>query len=244
MTRTITFIGARGGHGTSTIAAAAALFAAAEQRTILVSDDPAASAALVGAPMPVGAECVDVTPRLTLTTRPELHADAEVIVVDAGRLATEATVEAPRTGETRRYVVLRGPCYVALATILAAGGPTPDGIIVVSEPGRALSERDVAEILGVAVAATIPIDPAVARAIDAGLLPSRVHRTRALTPLRPVICDPFHRVQEHTDLPRPQCGRCVHRSARREPGLNRHIERVCSTLGGSLRAPPTTTSVR
>jgi len=244
MTRMITFIGARGGHGTSTVAATAALFAATEQRTILVSADPGASAALVGAPMPIGGECLDVTPRLTLTARPELHADAEVIVVDAGRLASEATVEAPRTGETRRYVVLRGPCYVALATILAAGEPTPDGIILVSEPGRALSERDVAEVLGVPIAATIPIDPAVARAIDAGLLPSRVHRTRALAPLRPLICDPFHRVQEHTDLPRPQCGRGVHRSAGGEPGLERHIERVCSTSEGSLRAPRTTTSER
>jgi hypothetical protein len=244
VTRTITFVGARGGHGTSTVAAAAALFAASEQRTILVSDDPGASAALVGAPMPIGEECVDVTPRLTLTVRPELHADAEVIVVDAGRLASEAAVEAPRAGERRRYVVLRGPCYVALATILAAGEPTPDGIILVSEPGRALSERDVAEVLGVPIAATIPIDPAVARAIDAGLLPSRVHRTRALTPLRPLVCDPFHRVQKHTDLPRPLDGRRVHRSRGRESVSQRHIGRVCSTSGGWRRERPTTTSAR
>jgi hypothetical protein len=207
MTRTITFLGARGGQGTSTIAAAAALFAAAEQPTILVSDDPAAAAALIGIPVPVGDDCV-VLPSLTLTTHPEQHPDAQVIVVDAGTLATPAPAAAPGAGETRRYVVLRGPCYVALATILATAGPPPDGLVLVMEPGRALSERDVSDVLGIPVAATIAIDPAVARTIDAGILTSRLARTRALAPLRPLICDPFHRVQEHTDLQPPLCGGC------------------------------------
>ena len=95
MTRMITFVGARGGQGTSTVAAAAALFAATEQRTVLVSDDPAATAALIGIPLPLGGDCIAVTPTLTLTTRPELHPAAQVVVIDAGRLTTAASSRHP-----------------------------------------------------------------------------------------------------------------------------------------------------
>ena len=224
MTRMITFVGARGGQGTSTVAAAAALFAATEQRTVLVSDDPAATAALIGIPLPLGGDCIAVTPTLTLTTRPELHPAAQVVVIDAGRLNTglESLPDAAAThvGETARYVVLRGPCYVALATIIAAGGPDFDGLIVLTEPGRALSERDATEVLGIPLAATLPIDPAVARAIDAGILTSRLARTRALAPLRPLICDPFNPLSKHTDLLRPQCGRS---GQRRRPRTSTRI---------------------
>ena len=104
---------------------------------------------------------------------------------------------------------------MALATIIAAGGPAFDGLIVLTEPGRALSERDATEVLGIPLAATLPIDPAVARAIDAGILTSRLARTRALAPLRPLICDPFNPLSKHTDLLRPLDGRSGQRRRRR-----------------------------
>ena len=47
----------------------------------------------------------------------------------------------------------------------------------VAEPGRALGRRDVESVIGVPVVAEIPLDPAVARAVDAGLLSCRLPAT-------------------------------------------------------------------
>ena len=51
-------------------------------------------------------------------------------------------------------------------------GPTPS--ILVNEPGRALRAADVERAVGQRVIATVDVDPAVARAIDAGLLAARL----------------------------------------------------------------------
>jgi hypothetical protein len=58
----------------------------------------------------------------------------------------------------------------------------PTGVVLVDEPGRSLGQRDIEHALGVPVEAVVSLDPAVARAVDAGLLASRVPRmvTRAL----------------------------------------------------------------
>ena len=48
-----------------------------------------------------------------------------------------------------------------------------------SEPGRALRTRDVEHALGVGVVAEVDVDPAVARAVDAGLLQARLPRPLA-----------------------------------------------------------------
>ena len=42
--------------------------------------------------------------------------------------------------------------------------------ILVDEPGHALSVRDIEHALGVPVVAVVSFDPAIARAVDAGLL--------------------------------------------------------------------------
>lgn len=76
-------------------------------------------------------------------------------------------------GPVEHYAVLRGPCYVGLATVTAGCGGWFDGAILMLEDGRALTERDVTDVLGVPVVATVPVDPAIARATDAGLLLSR-----------------------------------------------------------------------
>ncbi|HEY5154574.1 MAG TPA: hypothetical protein VIJ47_07565, partial [Acidimicrobiales bacterium] len=48
------------------------------------------------------------------------------------------------------------------------------GVILVTEPGRALGRRDVEQVVGVDVVAEVPIDAAVARSVDAGLLAGRL----------------------------------------------------------------------
>ena len=100
-------------------------------------------------------------------------------VVDGGATGGESTGES--------YVVLRGPCYVALASLLATLDTPPHGVIVLAEPGRSLTGRDVYEVLGIPVVATVRASPAVARTIVAGLLVSRVHRLRELAPLEAIV---------------------------------------------------------
>jgi hypothetical protein len=68
----------------------------------------------------------------------------------------------------------------------ALGAPVrPSGVVLVSEPRRALGRRDIEDVLGVPVAAEIALDDAVARSVDAGLLARRVPRVleRALRPI-------------------------------------------------------------
>ena len=79
--------------------------------------------------------------------------------------------------------VLRGPCYLALRTLLA-GQHGLDGLVLVAEPGRALSERDVTDATGLDVVATVPVTPRIARTIDAGLLATRHPRQREFRSLR------------------------------------------------------------
>ena len=66
-------------------------------------------------------------------------------------------------------------CYLALRR--AADPPLrPSGVVLVTEPGRALDRTDVEQVVGAPVRAEVAVDPAVARAVDAGLLASRLPR--------------------------------------------------------------------
>ena len=65
------------------------------------------------------------------------------------------------------------PCYLALRRALAAP-LEPSAVVLVGEPQRALHRADVEDVLGVRVGAVIPWRPAVATAVDAGLLGSRL----------------------------------------------------------------------
>ena len=47
------------------------------------------------------------------------------------------------------------------------------------EPGRSITGREVERVLGVPVLAEVPYDPAIARAVDAGLLLARLPVTLA-----------------------------------------------------------------
>jgi hypothetical protein len=68
------------------------------------------------------------------------------------------------------------PCFIALrrAQQLVV---RPTGIVLVDEPGRALTSSDVEHALGVPVVAEVRLDPAVARAVDAGLMVARLPRS-------------------------------------------------------------------
>ena len=71
-----------------------------------------------------------------------------------------------------RSILIVRPCYLALRR--ATKCPKPDAIIVVEEPGRALVTRDIEQVVGAPVMAKVPIDPTIARSVDAGLLGTRL----------------------------------------------------------------------
>jgi hypothetical protein len=52
----------------------------------------------------------------------------------------------------------------------------PSGVVLVAETGRCLDVTDVEQVVGVPVVARVDVEPSVARAVDAGLLASRVPR--------------------------------------------------------------------
>ena len=86
-------------------------------------------------------------------------------------------------GASLSLLVLR-PCYLALRR--AVDAPLrPSGVVLVAEPGRALGRRDVEDVLDAPVRAEVPVSPAVARMVDAGLLSRRLPRLleRALAPV-------------------------------------------------------------
>ena len=64
-------------------------------------------------------------------------------------------------------------CYLALTRATALGA-APTGVVLVEEPGRALRVADVEASVGAPVVATALLDPAIARAVDSGLLTSRL----------------------------------------------------------------------
>jgi hypothetical protein len=101
------------------------------------------------------------------------HGDCDV-TVDAGTGEPPAGLVA----HADRSLLVTRPCYLSLRRAVHSA-TRPTGIVLVHEPGRALSLRDVEQAMGVPVAATVSLDPAVARAVDAGLLATRLPRVIA-----------------------------------------------------------------
>lgn len=93
------------------------------------------------------------------------------VVVDAG---TGDPPQALVDVAAHALLVIR-PCYLALRRA-AQAAIRPTGVVLVTEPGRALRGVDVEQAIGAPIVATVAVDPAVARAVDAGLLAARLPR--------------------------------------------------------------------
>lgn len=123
--------------------------------------------------LPAGAAALDASGRAEVLAA-LLAADPRPVVADCGSgpggpgLAVAAAASVS-------LLVLR-PCYLSLRRALQAP-LRPSGVILVSEPGRSLGRSDVEGVLGVPVRAVVGVDPAIARAVDAGLLASRLPRS-------------------------------------------------------------------
>ena len=169
--QTIEFIGVRGGHGTTTVALVAAATLANRGPTGIAAHDPDAVCVAVGTT--TGGTDIDIVDAGTLEQ-----------YLDVGPFDDEPARAVQSSCERLRIGVLRGPDYVGLRTLCGHQEAQLDGIIVVAEAGRALDARDVEHVTGRAVVAVVDHTPAVARAIDAGLLLSRCRVLREFAQLR------------------------------------------------------------
>lgn len=195
---------AKGGSGTTVVSAALALVLSHRHPVLLVDlagDSPAAlglaepggpgvadwlasstaDAAALHRLAVTATEALQLLPRGTTAVGHDRLADlvealaghAEV-VIDAGTGVPPPVLVA---AAAHNLLVTR-PCYLALRRAVATG-VQPTGIVLVGEPGRALTARDVERSLGAPVVAEVQYDPAVARAVDAGLLAARLPRSLA-----------------------------------------------------------------
>lgn len=193
---------AKGGVGTTVVAAALAVVSARSGPTVLVDIGGDAPAALgIEAPTVPGLGDWWASPHapadalLSLATPVRdglrlVHAGtmpsvlsplhAERLAVAAARHDTTVVIDAGsavpheilhRCADASLLVIR--PCYLAIRRAVVHAG-LATGIVVVTEPGRALGATDIANTLGAPVVAQVPWDPAVARAVDSGSLAGRV----------------------------------------------------------------------
>jgi MinD-like ATPase involved in chromosome partitioning or flagellar assembly len=105
-----------------------------------------------------------------------LGADDRPVVADCGTDPTGAALTVA-AGATRSILVTR-PCFLSLRRAMATP-LRPSEIVLLSEPGRALTRADVEDCVGAPVVTEVAVDPQVARAVDAGLLATRLPRSLA-----------------------------------------------------------------
>jgi hypothetical protein len=125
-----------------------------------------------GAPGPVARH--EVLARL-------LAAEARPVVVDAGVVGPDSP-GLPLVAEATRSLLVTRACYLGLRRAIDLP-VRPSGIILLREQGRTMGRDDVEHVVGAPVVADVPVDPAVARAVDAGVLGRRLPRALA-RPLR------------------------------------------------------------
>ncbi len=169
-----TFYSPKGGSGTSTVAAAVALGMSQAGSTALVGDLHELCAILGTLPHDGTAQAnpaLIVLDENDVDVRDESTWEAlgiDNVVVDAGTRPEGDRING-------KAVLVVRPCFLALRKATQVHRP----VVLVIEDGRALGRSDVEGALGV------PVEPSIARAIDAGILTSRVPRmlSRALAPI-------------------------------------------------------------
>lgn len=200
----IAYWSAKGGSGASVLAAAHALAAAAAGPTLVVDLDgdlprvlgmpePATGVAdwlAAGAAVPADAVdriAVPVAPNLHLLARGAgplqveragvlaglLAGTPRTVVVDGGSRPGPVARAVARVAD--RSVLVTRACYLAVRRQLDLD-LAPTEVALVREGQRALDADDLARAIGAPVRTTVPFDPAVSRAVDAGLLRARLPR--------------------------------------------------------------------
>ena len=188
-------VSAKGGQGCTTIATALAVLAAQSNEPTLLLDTRGDAAPTLGVsdPAPAStfidaiANAVEPCDRLRVASVAGEQIDADAInaiselvaaghrvIVDTG---TDHDVLHRFDPLSPQRLLVTRPCYLALRR--AIGVPfVPDHVVLISEHQRCLTGRDVSLALALPVT-SVPYDPAIARAIDAGLLAARLPRCLA-----------------------------------------------------------------
>ena len=194
----------KGGSGTTVVASTLALMRAAEsQRGALLVDLAGDVPAVLGLAEPSGpgisdwfAHCdlgsrmtlqsiaIQATANLQIIARGSKQLDLDEnfidlcaalktfdlpIIVDAGCGLPSPDLLAHASSS----LLVTRPCYLSLRRA-AQLSMSPTGIVLINEAGRALGKHDVEAVIGAPVIAEIIFDAAIARAVDAGLLASRI----------------------------------------------------------------------
>ena len=112
-----------------------------------------------------------------------LALDPRPVIVDVGTFVPhdDPEIDSVRRafvlGATHSFLVTRA-CFLSLRRAINLPF-RPSGIVLVNESYRSLGGREVADVLGAPIVATVPVDGAIARAVDAGVLASRIPRSLA-----------------------------------------------------------------
>lgn len=199
----------KGGQGVTTIAAATAALINNRHHHTLLIDTGHDLAAVLGQREPTGPGLTDYLADTTITLTDIttsisegldlIHSgngprqfDTSTYVLTTGGLdhydhvIIDAAPDAhPWVRHANVSVMVTRPCYLALRH---ANGHArrPDHVVVVNEPGRTLNFADIAAVTGRPVTAATCYDPIIARAIDAGILASRLPRSLARD-LKPLV---------------------------------------------------------
>jgi MinD-like ATPase involved in chromosome partitioning or flagellar assembly len=123
--------------------------------------------------VPWGSPADALDPVRWATLADGLTAGAPVIVDCGGPPRPEL-----RAAASLSLVVVRS-CYLTLRRAVGVVEHAATAAVLVKEPGRSITGREVERVLGVPVLAEVPYDPAIARAVDAGLLLARLPVTLA-----------------------------------------------------------------
>jgi len=136
------------------------------------STDAANGLTLLGAG---GGDLTGVPPEAGAALAVALASDPRPTVVDAGVVGPQPdAVHAFVEVADAHVVVVRG-CYLALRRAVRIElTARASGVVFVDEASRSLGPRDVASVLGVPVLTTVPVRASTARAVDAGVLATRL----------------------------------------------------------------------
>ena len=205
----LTVYATKGGQGTTTTAAALAVTTNQQGQRVLLIDTDGDLPAILGHPQHHGPGLSDyiIDPNVTLADiTVSIREGLDLIPRGTGPITFDTYTYGLVTGGCDHYdtviidlgtanaddwhehadetVIVTRPCYLAVRRAIHLPR-RPSHVILINEPGRALSTHDIEVVLGVPVTATIPVDIETARIIDAGLLATRLpqHIHRALRPI-------------------------------------------------------------
>jgi hypothetical protein len=167
MTTVTSFYAAKGGQGVTTCAAIHALSLPGR---VLIVDRCGDMPAMLGMADPWPG-IHQIRPDLDMWVEPDDTAGYDPTMYD--HIVIDWGTELPETG---RFILVTRACYLALRrwTHWREAG-RPDQVVLIREPGRALTARDIEQVVGAPVH-TVDYDPAIARAVDAGLLAHRAFK--------------------------------------------------------------------